>query len=531
MKKKVIVGFLGSNLDSGQTEARWSRWRPTVSLCAHEDFVVDRIELLYSKPEHLATAEQVRADIAKLSPQTEVVPRYLYLEDPWDFPKVYASLHEFSRGYDFDEDCDYFVHLTTGTHIAQICLFLLTEARYFPAKLVDTSIDKKAEEKWRGKLDIIDLNLATYDLLASRFSKEQEDSETLLKSGIATRNKAFNKLISDVEKVSMRSSAAMLLMGPTGAGKSQLAKRIYELRLRRHLVNGKFVEVNCATLRGENAMSALFGHKKGAFTGAVNDRPGYLMAADGGTLFLDEIGELGLDEQAMLLRALEDKRFFPMGSDKEVQSNFQLLAGTNRDLSQEVARGTFRADLYARINLWSFRLPGLSERAEDIEPNVDFELEKCSAELNCCVSFNQEARQSYLSFAQSAAWPGNFRDLAASVMRMATLAEGGRILKADVDSEIARLKATWGVTSKAAVAGVLTAKVLGGQEVDPFDAAQLELVLHTIAQTRSMAEAGRQLFCASRLQKKSSNDSDRIRKYLDRWGLQYDDVRRKLAQG
>src|SRR6185437_12178074 len=144
----------------------------------------------------------------------------------------------------------------------------------------------------------------------------------------------------------------------------------------RHQLPGNFVEVNCATLRGDGAMSALFGHIKGAYTGAVQERAGLLRSANKGLLFLDEIGELGADEQAMLLRALEEKRFLPVGSDKEVQSDFQLIAGTNRDLGQRVREGSFRDDLYARLNLWTFQLPGLADRAEDIEPNLDFELER-----------------------------------------------------------------------------------------------------------------------------------------------------------
>ena len=123
-------------------------------------------------------------------------------------------------------------------------------------------------------------------------------------------------------------------------------------------MSGELVEVNCATIRGDGAMSALFGHVKGAFTGALEARPGLLRKAHGGVLFLDEIGELGADEQAMLLRAIEEKAFFPLGSDREVNSDFLLLAGTNRDLGAEVAAGRFREDLFARINLWTFRLPG-----------------------------------------------------------------------------------------------------------------------------------------------------------------------------
>lgn len=191
-------------------------------------------------------------------------------------------------------------------------------------------------------------------------------------------------------------------------------------------------------------MSTLFGHRKGAFTGAIADRPGLLQSTDGGVLFLDEIGELDLDEQAMLLRAIEEKRFLPVGADAEVSSRFMLIAGTNRDLNQSVADGTFREDLLSRINLWTFTLPASKkDRREDIEPNVDYELEQFARRTNRVVRFSREAREQYLSFANSpaAAWRGNFRDLASSLTPMATLAQGARIAAADVERELARLKA------------------------------------------------------------------------------------------
>src|SRR5262249_53172240 len=143
--------------------------------------------------------------------------------------------------------------------------------------------------------------------------------------------------------------APILLLGPTGAGKSLLARRIYELKQSRRLVKGRFVEVNCATVRGDAAMSALFGHVKGAFTGAMRDRPGLLLSANEGLLFLDEIGELGLDEQAMLLRALEDKRFLPLGSDREAASGFTVIAGTKRRLGELLKDCGFREYPRARI--------------------------------------------------------------------------------------------------------------------------------------------------------------------------------------
>jgi len=313
-------------------------------------------------------------------------------------------------------------------------------------------------------------------------------------------------------------------MGPTGAGKSQLARRIYELKKAKHQVAGSFVEVNCATLKGDSAMSALFGHRKGAFTGAIADRPGLLRAADTGMLFLDEIGELGLDEQAMILRAIEDKRFLPVGADKEVASDFQLIAGTNRDLGAAVAAGAFRDDLYARLNLWTFRLPGLADRREDIEPNLDYELDRFAEREGDQASFNKEARQRYLSFATSneASWPGNFRDLAASVTRMATLSPKGRIDVDCVEKEIARLRLLW--SGQADDGGGLLAELWDRDriaELDLFDRVQLAETIRICRASRSLSEAGRTLFNASRTRRSSSNDADRLRKYLARFGLEW----------
>ena len=428
-KNKVVIGFIGTQLDSGRGAGRWEKWRPTVSLVQHEDVVIERLELLYTPP-HRELAHQVRTDMATASPETTVNLVPLPIADPWDFGEVYAQLYDWTQAYRFDtEREEYWTHITTGTHVAQICLFLLVESRRIPGVLVQTSPPKRQQMGNPGSYTLIDLDLSRYDVIAQRFGAEQQDAVQFLKSGIATRNARFNALIDEVERVAVRSRAPILFTGPTGAGKSHLARRMYELKKSRHQVEGEFVEVNCATLHGDGAASTLFGHKKGAFTGAAADRAGLLRTAHKGVLFLDEIGELGRDEQAMLLKAVEEKRFYPLGSDREVESDFQLVAGTNRDLRTEVAAGRFREDLFARINLWSYVLPGLAQRPEDIEPNVEHLLVRAGTELGRSVRFSNEARAAYLRYAQSpeALWTGNFRDLSASVTRLATLADSGRI--------------------------------------------------------------------------------------------------------
>jgi transcriptional regulatory protein RtcR len=320
----------------------------------------------------------------------------------------------------------------------------------------------------------------------------------------------------------------LLLTGPTGAGKSRLARRIYDLKLARRQIKGAFVEVNCATLRGDAAMSALFGHKKGAFTGAGQDRQGLLRVADKGLLFLDEVGELGRDEQSMLLRAIEEKKFLPMGADRETGSNFQLICGTNRDLQAQVGRGRFRDDLLARINLWTFELPGLARRPEDIEPNLAYELDRYAERHNSRVTFNKEARERFLSFAASpqALWTANFRDLNGAVTRMATLSRGGRITKANVEEEIARLQVIWRGPAKDNRDDIVS-EILGPEaagQLDLFDYAQLAEVLKICRTCKSLSDAGRRLFAASRSRRSRPNDADRLRKYLARFGIQWPDI-------
>ncbi|MCB1888895.1 MAG: RNA repair transcriptional activator RtcR [Rhodocyclaceae bacterium] len=529
-RKIVVIGFLGTVLDyGGRGQQRWQKWRPTVGLCQQDGLPVHRLELIHDGRSR-GLASKIAHDITQVSPDTEVRPLEIALRDPWDFGEVYAALHDFARGYAFDTETeDYLVHITTGTHVAQICWFLLTEARYLPARLLQTAPSRKqrpeAEARdTRGTHTVIDLDLSRYDAIATRFAREADETLSFLKSGIATRNPGFNRSIEQIEQVAVRSTAPVLLVGPTGAGKSFLARRIFALRQRRHQVSGPFVEVNCATLRGDMAMSALFGHVKGAFTGAHSARAGLLRAADGGMLFLDEIGELGADEQAMLLKAIEEKRFFPFGADTEVASDFMLIAGTHRDLRQWVREGRFREDLYARINLWTFTLPGLAERVEDIEPNLDFELERHARELGKAVRFNAEARRAYLRFATSpeARWHGNFRELSASVTRMATLADAGRINEVNVAEEIARLRHAWADDTTQADPTDLRA-LLGERldTLDRFDRLQLAAVVTECRRCRSLSEAGRRLFDVSRGERKVVNDADRLRKYLGRFGLDW----------
>jgi transcriptional regulatory protein RtcR len=537
--KTTVVSLLGTRLDAPRLRGkdRWNAWRPNVALAMQEDIHFDEFHLVHGR-NFRKLALDVAADIRTASPDTDVRLDELAIANPWDFEEVYARLYDYARDKGFADPArarDSYVHITTGTHVEQICLFLLNESHHLPGWLIQTSPNAGPAHRPaspRGSCSVIDLELGRYDAIARRFEAERRGDLVSLKGGIATRNAAFNALVETVERVAVRSADPILLTGPTGAGKSLLARRIYDLKRAKGRLKGAFVDLNCATLRGDQAMSALFGHRKGAYTGAAADRPGLLKAADGGLLFLDEVGELGADEQAMLLRAIEEKRFLPLGSDAEAASDFQLICGTNRDLGAAVAAGRFREDLLARIDLWTFRLPGLAERREDIEPNLDWELERWAARTGMRLSFSKEARERFLAWAldPGTPWTGNFREFNATVTRIATLADGGRVTVADVEAEIARAAAARAAPAAAvSPADAILARCLGpgyAAAIDRFDLAQLRDVVDVCRRSRTLAEAARTLFAVSRLAKKTANDTDRLSKYLARHGLAFRDLAR-----
>lgn len=540
-KKNIVFSFLGNVLDQrGKGKKRWTRWRPTIDICNHPEWPIYRLELIYHTQDR-KLLEEIILDIKTIAPDTQVNPIPVQIQDPWDFEEVYTCLLDIAKNYTFNnEQKNYYLNITTGTHVMQICWFLLAESRFYPARLLQSSPPARPSASPEnlaaepianpplcpsGQINIIDLNLNRYDQILTRFQQYANQATELLKSGIATKNRHYNQLISEIEQVASRSHAPILLCGPTGAGKSFLARQIYRLKLNQHQITGQFVEINCATLSSDNAMSTLFGHIKGAYTGASLGRNGLLRQADNGVLFLDEIGELGLDEQAILLKAIEEKQFYPLGADKLVSSNFQLIAGTNKDLKQAIIRGTFREDLYARINLWSYQLPGLAERKEDIEPNIDFELARFAQEYGTMPRFNQQSRDRYIQFATSAmaTWPGNFRELTASITRMATLSIQGNITLEQVENEIRRLQMHW--------QQVVFSDALIPAEIDEFDRYQLEKVIEVCRKSRTLSEAGRYLFAVSRAQKQRANDADRLKKYLAKFDLSWEQIKDSTNKG
>ena len=220
---------------------------------------------------------------------------------------------------------------------------------------------------------------------------------------------------------------AVLINGASGTGKEYVAKRIHMQSKRS---DKPFVAIDCGSIPKELAASEFFGHVKGSFTGAINDKVGAFVEANGGTLFLDEVGNLGYDVQVQLLRALQERRIRPVGATKEIEVDVRVVCATNENLLEAIENGTFREDLYHRINEFTLRMPSLQERRDDIMLFANFFLDRANRELGReLIGFDAEAA----IMLQSYSWPGNLRQLKNIVNRATLLAQGSFITAADLD--------------------------------------------------------------------------------------------------
>jgi formate hydrogenlyase transcriptional activator len=231
----------------------------------------------------------------------------------------------------------------------------------------------------------------------------------------------FRALLTDVAKVAPVDSA-VLIQGETGTGKEVIARAIHEASPRRH---NRFVALNCAAIPSALLESELFGHERGAFTGACSQTKGRFQQADGGTLFLDEIGDMPLELQPKLLRALQEREFERLGSNQTVRVNVRVVAATNQDLGELVAKKLFRADLFYRLNVIPLRLPPLRERVQDILPLTEFFVAKFAASFNKPIDSIPEEVVEVL---KAHDWPGNIRELQNFIER-AVLFSPGYVLR------------------------------------------------------------------------------------------------------
>jgi transcriptional regulatory protein RtcR len=568
--RRIGYSFLGVKLDvmgfakEEPGSERRKRWRPTVAFCAW--LKLDELRLIYQR-EHKKLADTIQDDLEALVrnkdpgypslPASEgVSPREApggivvhhdlidLAPDPWDLARLYEELerliHERWLKDIEDQGSERFVHLRTGHTPAQIAMYQLALSGKLPARVVHTisptdpvlpaTARSSPDTTWGScrvyepdpndnlgvalKRDHAALSPRARQVSAALHREKHPESVNTLKR---------DRFVSRVARV----REPVLLLGATGTGKTTLARDIHEMRQRTQRAqkrSGDFVAVNCATLSGETVNSELFGHAKGAFTGAHDPRRGFLREADGGTLFLDEVGELPLDTQARLLKALDEKRFRPLGSTGDAESDFLLIAATNRDLREFVRERRFRDDLLCRLDVFRFDVPNLRERLDEFESLFDGALRSYDPKLR----ITPEARAHYLDFARSneATWAGNFRDLRASAARLATCAEDQTVTIDDVNEELNELRERW--TPGTSIAPRIGEQHLGshGRRLSAHELAWLDEVKRVCRASRTQAEAGRRLFPESN----ARNKSDRLAKYLKRNGLSFEAIRVGLGE-
>ncbi|GMV07138.1 MAG: sigma-54-dependent Fis family transcriptional regulator [Gemmatimonadota bacterium] len=262
-----------------------------------------------------------------------------------------------------------------------------------------------------------------------RLKKEIKRRERSTAGRPVGTSRSFNDVLALAETVAPTDST-VLLSGESGTGKEVVAQYIHRLSDR---ADKPFFSINCGALPESLLESELFGHLKGSFTGAVKDKDGLLVAADGGTLFLDEIGEMSAATQVKLLRAIQEREVIPVGSTECVAVDVRIVAATNRDLEEEIRKGTFRSDLYYRLNVIQLRLPPLRDRREDVEVLAHYFLDRLSEREG---GEPRRLAEEVLDLLRSYDWPGNVRELENALERAAVVAGGPVIQVGDLPERV-----------------------------------------------------------------------------------------------
>lgn len=296
-----------------------------------------------------------------------------------------------------------------------------------PQELLD-----KMDEAFEEKADSPKTDSSKADSSKNKSEKKKTNSKSAQLHGdsyLEGESDAAKQLYNYVSLVAP-TNMSVLINGSSGTGKEYVAHRIHQLSKR---CDQPFIAVDCGSVPKELAASEFFGHVKGSFTGALTDKTGAFVAANGGTIFLDEIGNLSYEVQIQLLRALQERKIRPVGSNQEISVDIRLVSATNENLEQAIEKGTFREDLYHRINEFTLRMPDLKDRKEDILLFANFFLDLANKELDKqLIGFDSKASQALINYH----WPGNLRQMKNTVMRATLLAQNNFITLSELGDEI-----------------------------------------------------------------------------------------------
>jgi len=430
-KQSWLISWVGKADHDCAEGARGDDLGPVASaIKAHEPF--DKIQLLTNYD-----FERTKAYCAWLEKSTGCVATDLYvveLSSPTNYAEIYQKVCEELKTLRLPNDSvEITFHLSPGTPAMTAIWIILAKTR-FPAKLIQTSKENGLES-----VDFFfDLASEYLPEFLKRSSSRIERLSDQLPSApefskLVHRSQVMREQILLAQKISAH-EVPVLILGETGTGKEIFAAAIHAASRR---AGQPFIAVNCGSISKDLANSELFGHKKGAFTGADAARPGHFREAEGGTLFLDEIGDLPLDSQVRLLRALQQREITPLGESKPIKVDVRIVAATHRDLAKDVAEGRFREDLFHRLAVGILNLPPLRERDGDLDLLIDHLLDQINRDAEDKPEaqhkeISPEARKLILLHH----WPGNIRELYHTLLRAAIWSDSAIIEAADLQRSL-----------------------------------------------------------------------------------------------
>tara|TARA_R100000027_G_scaffold67722_1_gene68174 strand:+ start:299 stop:1795 length:1497 start_codon:yes stop_codon:yes gene_type:complete len=432
---KVLLTFTGFHdpfsSDSGNTETG-----PV--LTALSEVAFDRV-FLFSTPRMQEFSSQTLANINSRGLCSEAEILSVEVRDPTDYRAIISSIRtHFRHIVSVCPEGEFTIVLSSGTPQIHACWLMLVASGEIPARLLQT-FPRRFAEPGKSLVREVDLSGEFFPRMTLRermpVSDESGTSEENLLAarvqiGLVGEDPAFLKAVKEASIYSGYDEIDLLLLGETGTGKERFTELVHLLSER---ATKPLVTVNCSSIPTELVESHLFGHKKGAFTGAASDQPGKFTVADGGILFLDELGELPLSAQAKLLRVLENGEIEPVGhaTSTSLKVNVRVIAATNRNLREMVAKGSFREDLYQRFDA-TVRIPSLRERRSDIPLLCSFLLEDWNRKHKRQHLLTPKALSELMKYD----WPGNIRELRKVITQSAMLTAGKKIDTKDLRFEL-----------------------------------------------------------------------------------------------
>ncbi len=522
MKRKVVLGLIDSNQDVSRKQDRWGAWRPAISVSQHHDFSIHRYELIHEQKDAGLVVDIVE-DLLTASPETEVRTWELANGALGDFSSSLKTLGDFVTSYRFIVEAeDYFLHVSNLAVPAQLSLIFLASHGVAPARLIQSRMPARPDDIL-GSYEIIDVRPgAAVDRVVGD-STLNSSVERSLRGGVDCKNPQFNGVIRRMAAILGRRNLAVLITGKRGTGKSTLARRFYQAKRDRSLLDGPLVEADCAQLQPGHISLLLR-----QFTALAGTElpPGVCYTPGGGTagiLLLRNIESLVLEDQLALEETLQ---FGALAREMPgLPCEFQLI-GTSRipinDLTQHFR---FYLPLAERLAAWEFNLLPLGERMEDFPAYFEDELTQQFVEFSASMRFRGPAKRKYLELAMSgqSSWEFSLEDLHRSLGRLALESGEDGITTDLVKMEFDRLNDEWAEeVCEDAMLRVVPEEMR--YQLDQFQKTQLIEVLRVCMRSRSLSEAGRRLFASSRARKKSVNDADRLRKYLQRFGLEWKQI-------